>query len=80
MNSKILILAILAIAVGFLHAQDLDNSKKPKLYCFSCNANLDSCNDPFQYRRFIDYLVPCNGQCMKFRNPNDNGCKMIQNL
>lgn len=79
MNPKILILAVLAITVGLSQASASD-SKESKLRCFSCNANLDICDGPFLDPRLKDHLVPCNGQCMKFKNPNDNDCKISENL
>ena len=79
MNPKILVLAILAITVGISQAQE-SGAEKSKLRCYSCNANLDICNGQSVDSRLKDYLVPCNGQCMKFKNQNDNKCTMIEDL
>ncbi len=46
------------------------------LYCFSCNENYAACRYPFVDMPGLENnYIKCNGQCMKFRNPNDNYCK-----
>ena len=45
------------------------------LHCFSCNENYAACRYPFlDLDALKGNYVPCNGQCVKFRNPNDNFC------
>lgn len=42
------------------------------LYCYSCNGNQLACRTPVDITKIKDHLVPCNGQCMQYRNPYDN--------
>lgn len=44
------------------------------LYCYTCNQNSASCTGNYISS---DFLTPCNGQCIKFRNPNDNYSKFL---
>ncbi len=44
----------------------------PHLYCYSCNGNQLACRTPVNIKKIKDHLVPCNGQCMQYRNPHDN--------
>lgn len=47
---------------------------QPNLYCYSCNENSASCSSHYINS---DFLTPCNGQCIKFRNPNDKFSEFI---
>ncbi len=43
------------------------------LHCFSCNQNYPYCNYPFiDFDMLKGNYLPCAGQCVKFRNPEDN--------
>jgi hypothetical protein len=39
--------------------------------CYSCNENWLACKSPIDIGRVEGNLVRCNGQCVKFQNPND---------
>ena len=71
MNSRIFLLLIFIILVGLSHSQLTYNG----LRCFLCNENQAACKQPFCDARLVNFLNPCNGQCMKYRNPNDKNCK-----
>ncbi len=50
---------------------------KQPLYCYSCNSNADFCApESLNLTRLnIEHYVPCNGQCMQYRNKNDDYSK-----
>jgi hypothetical protein len=60
-------------------AQPAARTKKA-LYCFHCNENLPACSDAqLDLNRLRqEHSVPCNGQCVKYRNPNDGHSSYFQ--
>ena len=41
------------------------------LFCYSCNENWAACKTPLDRVLTAGNLIRCNGQCVRFQNPND---------
>ncbi len=72
MNSKYFLIIGLLVSALSVATSDKGSNETKALYCFSCNANADECAVPVDRDKLKGHLVPCNGQCVKFKNPNDN--------
>ena len=57
------------------HPTFLHQAPSHDLHCFSCNENYAACRYPFLNEELQGNYIQCNGQCVKFRNPDDNMCK-----
>ncbi len=41
------------------------------ILCYVCNESWAACRSPIDVARLEGNLVRCNGQCVKYQNPND---------
>ncbi len=50
------------------------------LFCYTCNENWSACKAPLDRVLTAGNLLRCNGQCVRFQNPNDGLSKFIINM
>ena len=76
MNLQIIILLIYIITLGIFPVRGDSHDSYGTLKCFTCNERHAACREPFDSNLLKKHLITCKGQCVKFKNTNDNNCNI----